>query len=252
MSLELLSLGAEFMGGLLGHSQQRKAARQNQRNYEYGLKQAQAQFDAQMDQSVQRRVADAKKAGVHPLFALGASVGSSPTLSAGQPPRAPTGSAMGRALEGMARSLGVIEQNRASARRDEAEAALLASQTKRLEQEMSARGRDSPSVRTYPYGTQPAAEDFKLGPAEYYMPQVPLSQRPGVRAGTEPGTIDVILPDRRKINIPSPDIGLDEIAQIDYAYQRAKHKTADMFMWIHNKVKEINERNKKYPLRPHR
>lgn len=59
-------------GGFIGSSSAKKAR-----------KQAQAQFNAQMDQSIQRRVIDAKKAGVHPLFALGASVGASPTISAG-------------------------------------------------------------------------------------------------------------------------------------------------------------------------
>ncbi len=46
-------------------------------------KNAKRQFDSQMDYSIQRRVADARAAGIHPLFALGASVGASPTLSAG-------------------------------------------------------------------------------------------------------------------------------------------------------------------------
>ena len=40
-----------------------------------GRKAATDQFNAQMDTSIQRRVVDAKKAGIHPLFALGGSVG---------------------------------------------------------------------------------------------------------------------------------------------------------------------------------
>lgn len=46
---------------------------------------AQNQFDAQMDTSIQRRVADGLKAGINPLAAIGASANVSPTIHAGGP-----------------------------------------------------------------------------------------------------------------------------------------------------------------------
>lgn len=44
---------------------------------------AQAQFNSQMDESIQRRVADGLKAGINPLAAIGASTNVSPTIHSG-------------------------------------------------------------------------------------------------------------------------------------------------------------------------
>lgn len=223
MSLELLQLGMDFVGGLMGNSANRK----QQKLYRQQLAQSEAQFNAQMDESVQRRVADAKAAGIHPLFAMGASVGSSPTISTGGPP--PTGNAMGRAIENMAQTLGVIETNRASARRDEAEAALLDSERKRIEQDLVTRGHDSPSVRgdvkTFPYPHPDPGTVY--GPAEYYNPQVATSQSRGIESGTHPEKIKVVGPDGRSYEIASPNLGLDEIAQVEYAYWKTRHWATD-------------------------
>lgn len=60
-------------------------------------KNAKKQFNEQMDNSVTRRVEDAKKAGVHPLFALGASVGASPTIQATQ--NSQVGANLGRIVQ---------------------------------------------------------------------------------------------------------------------------------------------------------
>lgn len=60
-------------------------------------KDAKKQFNEQMDNSVSRRVEDAKQAGVHPLFALGASVGASPTIQATQ--NSQTGANLGRIVQ---------------------------------------------------------------------------------------------------------------------------------------------------------
>lgn len=82
-----VSAGSSLLGGLMNKkSASKSVAQQNQM--------AQAQFDAQMDQTIQRRVADAKQAGIHPLYALGASSGASPTISG----QAETGSHMGDAI----------------------------------------------------------------------------------------------------------------------------------------------------------
>lgn len=227
MSLELLALGLDFMGGLMGNSEAKKQRKLNQQM----LQQSQRQFDAQMDQSVQRRVKDAKAAGVHPLFALGASVGASPTISA----NADAGSAnnpMGQALSNMAQTLGIVEQNKASAKKDEAEAALFDSERKRIEQSLSngSEGLDSVAQKTAgTVKTSPLPDTQPIGPAHYYNPEIPKSKSPGIVAGTVPGTIDVKLPDGRNVNIPNPDLGLDEISQFDYAYQRAVHKGTDLF-----------------------
>lgn len=209
MSLELLSLGVDFIGGLLGS----KAKKREMQLYRDQMKQSQAQFDAQMDQSVQRRVQDAKAAGVHPLFALGASVGSSPTISAGQPPRAE--SPMGKALTNMASTLGVIEQNKARARKDEAEAALFDSERKRIEQELTgARGHDAQALSEV--NVVPKVRGSVYGPAEYYSPQVAKSQRQGVAAGTHPGAIEYVTPSGDVYTLPSTDLNMDEISQVKY------------------------------------
>ena len=63
----------DFAGGLIQAGENRR-----QRAKDRAL--AREQFDAQMDESIQRRIADAEKAGIHPLFAMGASVGAAPTL----------------------------------------------------------------------------------------------------------------------------------------------------------------------------
>lgn len=228
----------------MARSDQRKANRQNQANFLASQKQAQGQFDAQMDQSIQRRVSDASKAGIHPLFAMGASVGASPTLHSGTPPQIETGSGMGNALARVADRIGQSRMNNAAAERDEAEAALLNSQRKRLEGNFQSRGRDGASVKTFPYGTNPGPE-VVFGPPEHYNPQVATSSRVGVESGTHPGTIDVITPDSRKVNIPSPNIGLDEVAQIDYVYQRAIHKGTDAMMAVRNMVNKFKSRQGK-------
>lgn len=210
MSLELLSLGLDFMGGLMGQSN----ARRNFQLQQQGLQQAQRQFDAQMDQSVQRRVKDAQAAGVHPLFALGASVGASPTISANASQGDNQGNPMQSALTAMAATLGVIEQNKASAKRDEAEAQLLDSERRRIEQELSQRGQDKSVVNTYPYGTK-VAPATDLGPVEPVVPQV-YTHQPGkthVESGVHPGYRELDIGDGTKIRIFADSAQADEINQ---------------------------------------
>jgi len=223
----------------MARSDQRKANAQNQANFKQSQAQAQGQFDSQMDQSVQRRVSDAQKAGIHPLFAMGASVGASPTLQSGNAPRVQTGSGMGDALARVADRIGQSAMNKASANRDEAEAALLNSQRKKLEQDFVSRGHDGASVTTTPYPDP--GEDVVFGPAEYVNPMVNTSKATGIESGTHPGTIDVMTTDGRKVNIPSPNIGLDEVAQIDYVYQRAIHKGTDVMMAIDQKMRQLGK-----------
>ena len=97
---ELLGAGSRILGGLFGRSSRRRAERQ-----------AAGQFERQMnfaedmrDRRIQRTVADANKAGIHPLYALGASQNvSAPTFIAGQHG---SGSGLGTGLAEAAGALG--------------------------------------------------------------------------------------------------------------------------------------------------
>lgn len=182
MPLDLLALGSAATGlgslasGFLGAKSSKKS-----------LKEARRQFNAQMDESIQRRVADAKAAGVHPLFALGASVGASPTTIAGQ---SNTGSMVGesiaeagRAVSNYAQGKGLqrvqqaqIRSAEANATRDEAEAQLALARAKKLEQDLGSQGRDALSA--------PEAEGlvtFPLPNTTTLDPPVPIVTNKGKR-----------------------------------------------------------------------
>lgn len=219
---DLLSAGANLYGG----SKQRKLAKR--------------QFNAQMDQAIQRRVADARKAGVHPLFALGSSAGGSPTTYAGDGGIGAAGEALGSAVKGLKSGKGEqrllesqISASEASAKRDLADAALSDAQAAKLAQEMNSQGRDG-------FTTTPLSEAGQLqyGPIEYVSPQVPYSSRLGVQAGVQPGTVDIVLPDGRTVNLLRSELGLDELAQIDYAMQRSGHLLEDAWYWLADKINE--------------
>ncbi len=220
-ALNLLGIGSAYDA----QKHARRAARKDRQ-------QAQAQFDAQMDESVTRRVADARKAGIHPLFALGASSGASPTISAGGSPL-PRGitDAVQSTAERMQRAklskLTPDESRAMNARslRDEAEAAFLNSKTATMGQEMASRGRDG--AITYPY-PMPDQTDVMYGPAEYLNPQVYTSKRKGVESGTHPAMREIMLPDGSKQEIYSPELGLDEIGQVKYVFDRSKKLGRDM------------------------
>lgn len=84
----LLSAVTDIVGGLISDNNAAKAQKKNN-------KLAMLQFNQQMDESINRRVQDAKRAGIHPLYAIGANAGASPTISVGG---GPTGSALGTAI----------------------------------------------------------------------------------------------------------------------------------------------------------
>lgn len=221
MSLELLALGADFVGGLMGHSAKKKAMRQ-----------AQAQFDQQMDHSVRRRVEDAKRAGVHPLFALGASVGASPTTVSGG-----EGSPMGDALARMADTLGVIEKNKASAAKDEAEAMLADSERKRIEQEMNERRTgqsETTGAQTFPYGQK---KDDVLGEWVEVPPEIQKSRpgNPGVVAGPgAPGVREFTVPGGYKMRVFDEGMQMDELNQVVAVAQMpfwGLHRAMKHFGW---------------------
>lgn len=195
---------------------------------------AREQFAAQMDESIQRRVADARKAGIHPLFALGGSVGASPTISAGGSSPAPQGD-----VGGLIAQAGILlaqrRESEARAKRDEAEALYLDSQRARVEQGLSGQGRDvagSGGVVTYPY----PAPDMELGGASFYTPEVPTSSRPGVRSGVEPLYVESMDQNGRKIQTYNPNLGLDEIAQVTFAVDVGVQKAKDFAEWVSYKL----------------
>lgn len=192
----------DIASGLLTDKRNRSARRQSQR-----------QFDAQMDESVQRRVKDAEKAGIHPLFALGASVGTSPTTITG-----PTGSGVGDALSrvsdrisGKRVAAAGIRQAEASAARDEAEAMLLNSERKKLEQEFTARGHDGASV-VGPVGLEKPTVQF--GPDTYESVPARRQKVTGVATGSNPAWIEQVNPDGSRHWVVNPDLGMDEVGQV--------------------------------------
>lgn len=233
-----------FGGGLISDMSNRTTASQNRRLTREQMAMQKAQFDAQMDQSVQRRVADARAAGVHPLFALGASVGASPTASigGGQPA---TGSAAGKALTAIGNQIAAahLASQSASAKRDEAEAAYIDAQRKKLESEIGSRGRDGATIGSTDPKAGMGQPDVLYGPPQPVMPTQLLSKKPGVQAGVNPAHEDIMLPGGEKVRIISKDLQLDEIRQIDYlvkviwsnattgsmkAYEAARKKLQDL------------------------
>ena len=147
----LIGAGSSLLGGLFGSKESSKQRSQDRALTEHQMAEQRRQFDVTMDESIRRRVADAKAAGLHPLFALGGSAGASPTASI--PGQSPTGSFLGegiaqagqalrRALDPL--TLAQVKQADSAANRNEAEAALLRSQAKRAEIDAN-----SHAVRTY-------------------------------------------------------------------------------------------------------
>lgn len=214
--LDLLALGLDFMGGLMG---KKSEDRQNRLQ----MQEARNQFNAQMDQSVQRRVKDATKAGVHPLFALGASVGASPTISAqGEQRGDPRAAALGQ----MAATLNSLETNKAQAARDHAQAALFDSERKRIEQSLNAEGQDATAlrksgVRTIPL---PASSGPYTGPLEV-IPSQQIAAKPydrGVEGGDHPLRRDYVDDTGQVIRGFSSESQMDEISQGKIAAAKAR------------------------------
>lgn len=228
---DLLDLGSTLLGGLFGQSEGSK----NRKIARKGLRQAQAQFDAQMDQSVQRRVADAQAAGIHPLFAMGASVGASPTVTSNVEQPTHSGNHMGNAIREMGRILSGLPGEKAKVRKDEAEAALYEAEAAAITQAAASQGRDSAAKSVAGEGvrTFPLPDSEPLGQPTYFSPQIPKhGPNPGIVAGKVPGEVIAKLPDGREIQVYNPDLGLDEIGQVKFAYQRAIHKGADALTWL--------------------
>lgn len=233
--LTLGSIGSSILGGLFGSRGEKRQAQLTREQ----MAMAQRQFDQQMDASIQRRVKDAQKAGIHPLFALGASSGASPTLQAGGSP--PQGGAMSAAMAQVAETLGITAANRAAAKRDEAEAALMNAQTAKMGQEMASQGRDvlGAGVRTFPLPDPPTIEGHYLDAAgepikggfEVLPGQVIAEGNvPGYESGVGPAMKVLNHPSGQRIQIYSESAQADELNQALIAKARAQWH-AEMKLW---------------------
>jgi hypothetical protein len=179
-ALGLLNLG-------MGHVEDKKNRRLNKQ----AMADARDQFRMQMDESIQRRVADAQQAGIHPLFALGASVGASPTISAGG--RAPTNN-MSRAAASLSSDL-----IQAQIQKTQAEAALAASQAATEAQLRQSVGRDIPEIT-----------HEMLPKQQTFYPAYHASAK-----AAQPLYVPVRDPDSGKtIRLFNPELGLDEVGQV--------------------------------------
>ncbi len=179
------------------------------------------------DTRIQRTVADAKAAGIHPLFAMGAV----PATGGGSfmPGQSPSGSALGegisRAGAQIARGMGrkgqdlllasQIKSNEASAARDMASAAATDSARKRAEAEaLSIRNVEDigGGAQLFPIGT-------RSGP--------PLNRRPLVSLPNQsiPEFIEGVGPGGT-IKVMNPELGMDEVAQGHYLIQKLKQYRA--------------------------
>lgn len=232
---DLLDLGGRLITG----AQNRKYAKAT-------LAESKRQFDVQTNQLIQKRVADAKAAGVHPLFALGASVGASPTTAVGG--GNPTGSVAGDALQG----LGAIisRQMEAEAKKSEAEAQLAASKAKTLEAASNTR-QDGAVLSTNPvtgdpdvlFGPPPPGTKYGPpgeGPHLVVPPEVPAKSSPGTAAGRHPLFILVEDALGRTFRIFNPDM-FDDImtpAFMSYIAQAAGNWVAEDIEKSVNQVKK--------------
>ena len=213
---------APIGGDLLSLGLGLHADKKNRRLQRDQMAMAQRQFDAQMDEQVQRRVADAEKAGIHPLFALGASVGASPTLSSGGRTQ---GSEAARAAQGLARNLAA-----AQIAKTEAEAQLAASQAARVRQDMNSQGRDLPMVAPGFMGPGARSGAGGVGPPaprgmlHRDIPEVTVSRKypdryneKARRTFPEPTKLYLDVWDQARgewVQVFNPDLGLDEVGQI--------------------------------------
>lgn len=190
---------------------------------EKNRQQAKKQFRQNMDESIQRRVADAKKAGIHPLFALGGSLGASPTFMAGQSPLGGAAASVARAavigggkkLLGIGKSLeqAQVRAMNASASRDEAAAAATLSETARRAGGYNV----TQDSMAFPSPGAISTQGWKSVPQGYVTPKAPeqFSTKPGdpsVQAGSNAAFMEIDIGlkgdgSRRKVWIGRTDEG---------------------------------------------
>lgn len=211
----LIGGGASIVGGLIG-ARSAEADRQqtdfwNQQSQEQNRK----QFVDLQRRSIQWRVKDAKKAGLHPLFALGGTAsGASPTPFI--PGQTESGNALGRGIAqaGAIVGKGFLERAQAemytaAAGKDHASRLEILSRTKRAEQ-------DALNIRAgiSPGGGRGGVTVTLKGNEVYKGPDALDVTQSGKQV--VPQFITVQKPDGTTTKALNPDLGLDEWAQVDY------------------------------------
>lgn len=206
----------DFGMGVLTDSRRRK-------EFNKTFNESTRQFNEVTRKSIQNRVQDAEKAGIHPLFALGASAGGSPTMSVGASATggARTSAAAGRIANRLAAAQ--IRKTEAEAKKSEAEAALANSNQRRIEQRTESTGKDA--IPQNPVNQ--SLEDQGL--VEMIAPQVYKRSRPGVQAGVNPLVKEFEDEAGRTIKMFSDSAQADEINQAWLVKQLAQNALTDLF-----------------------
>lgn len=207
----LLDLGI----GLINDSRNRKMQKA-------AMRQAQAQFDSQMDETIQRRISDAKKAGIHPLFALGASANISPTISAGGPGNASAG------YRGSARPSSDLLKSQVAV--NEAQAALLNANRAKVEQDLASTGRDQGAIAEI---TTPMLRKRRT----FFPEEIKGSPQLWTRVWDNR--------DKKHIWTINPDLGLDEVGQVaalrEWARQSVIKRGRDTIEWTGDTFEKARE-----------
>ena len=218
-TVSLLGSGISALGSLFGG---RSAARESRRTRQMQMD----QFNAMMDRTIQRRVADAKKAGIHPLAALGSSPGAGPTITGagvGAEGRAiaDAGEAVGRGISAYAAQKAQMENLRADTALKQAEASYWARQ-----------GPGNPGtdgsqldsgVRTFPFEPAPDPRGEVIYESRLPTPSV---DNPGLQAGTVAMTAWSVHSDGHRFKNYGPGTETDEMKQLVEARERAKWHAA--------------------------
>lgn len=238
----LISAGSSLLGGLIdrpkGSSwsvwdrfQQRKWNETSQRNFE---------------NQISIRAADAKRAGVHPLFALGASSGSSPSFNTGVGYDHETGSGIGTGIAraGAAIGEGVSRMStKESALRRGAETRLLGAQAAKAEADAALAW------------TEAMAADSAMKRAEQSTNWKRLAHV-DVREGGARGSIGRrqgadVVPEKLWLRDPftgeytkglNPDAGLDEVGQAYWVGQKASQMAKDFLLDVFDRGKWVKRR----------
>lgn len=175
----------EAVGGLI---QNRRAQNKQSRRYVKDRQEAIRQFNEQMNESVQRRVKDAQKAGIHPLFAMGGSSGASPTANiSAQAPQGgytETGSGLGNALGAIVDLItATTKEKKTDSTVNEMDAQLKAAQLARMQNWASSQGRDkigaenaSDGTPTFPKSGTPGLVETLTSQVTSHNPNAPAEE----------------------------------------------------------------------------